>query len=117
MRFSALPPSAAWRHENARSGFEVAFFKQDDDGLVLTGCTTAVEDDRPWIVGYVLRVDEQWRTRSVRVRGRSTQEERSLALESDGHGHWTVDGQSAPHLDGCLDVDLESSALTNAPPV
>jgi uncharacterized protein len=28
-----------------------------------------------------------------------------------------VDGASAPHLDGCLDVDLESSAVTNTLPV
>ncbi len=28
-----------------------------------------------------------------------------------------VDGEPAPHLDGVLDVDLESSALTNAFPV
>ncbi len=38
-------------------------------------------------------------------------------LEADGAGHWLVDGEAAPHLDGCLDVDLESSALTNALPV
>ncbi|HEV3288618.1 MAG TPA: putative glycolipid-binding domain-containing protein, partial [Streptosporangiaceae bacterium] len=28
-----------------------------------------------------------------------------------------VDSEPAPHLDGCLDVDLESSAMTNALPV
>jgi len=28
-----------------------------------------------------------------------------------------VDGNDAPHLSGCLDVDLESSAMTNALPV
>jgi len=28
-----------------------------------------------------------------------------------------VDGVPAPHLDGCLDVDLEASAVTNALPV
>jgi uncharacterized protein len=34
-----------------------------------------------------------------------------------GAGQWLVDGVPASHLDGCLDVDLESSALTNALPV
>jgi hypothetical protein len=37
-------------------------------------------------------------------------------LLHDGAGHWTVDGERAPHLDGCLDVDLEASACTNAFP-
>ena len=32
-------------------------------------------------------------------------------------GRWRVDGELASHLDGCLDVDLESSAMTNALPI
>ena len=40
-----------------------------------------------------------------------------MHLEADGRGGWLVDGVAAPHLDGCLDVDLESSSLTNAFPV
>jgi hypothetical protein len=38
-------------------------------------------------------------------------------LEVDQTGRWLVDGDPAPHLDGCRDVDLESSAMTNALPV
>ena len=40
-----------------------------------------------------------------------------MLLEADGGGRWRIDGRAAPHLDGCLDVDLESSAMTNALPV
>lgn len=36
-----------------------------------------------------------------------------MSLDADGSGHWQVDGRPAPILDGCLDVDLESSACTN----
>jgi hypothetical protein len=38
-------------------------------------------------------------------------------IEGDGAGAWLVDGAPAAHLDGCLDVDLEGSAFTNAFPV
>jgi uncharacterized protein len=41
----------------------------------------------------------------------------STGVEADGTGGWRVDGFLAPHLAGCLDVDLEGSALTNALPV
>jgi hypothetical protein len=37
--------------------------------------------------------------------------------ESDGEGRWRVDGENADHLSGCLDIDLEASAMTNALPV
>lgn len=33
-----------------------------------------------------------------------------------GAGSWQVNGGPAAHLDGCLDIDLESSVLTNAFP-
>ena len=41
----------------------------------------------------------------------------AITLQHDGDGHWQVDGTPRPELDGCLDVDLEASALTNAFPV
>jgi hypothetical protein len=43
--------------------------------------------------------------------------ERAIAGQADGAGRWLAGGVPAPHLDGCLDVDLESSAMTNALPV
>src|SRR3712207_7118826 len=62
-------------------------------------------------------VDVGWCTRSARVTGRSTTGARTRLLEGNGEGGWRIDGEPAPHLDGCLDVDLESSAMTNALPV
>jgi uncharacterized protein len=43
--------------------------------------------------------------------------EHEVRLEGDGSGAWLVDGERAPELSGCLDVDLEASACTNALPV
>jgi len=117
MPFSPPPASAAWLHQEARSGFEVVFSQPLADGQLLTGTTTAVEDGQPWIVDYEIRVDAGWRTRGARVTGRCATGLRTRLLEADGHGRWRIDGKPAPHLDGCLDVDLESSALTNALPV
>jgi hypothetical protein len=41
----------------------------------------------------------------------------SVHIETAGAGRWSVDGVHRPELEGCLDVDLESSALTNTFPV
>lgn len=114
MPFLSPPPRGAWAHQDARSGFEVVFFEPTDDGHLLGGCTTAVEDGRSWIVDYEIRIDAAWRTRRARVAGRSGARSRTVLLETDGGGRWRIDGRAAPHLDGCLDVDLESSAMTNA---
>jgi len=117
MSFAPLPATAAWRHRGARSGFEVVYFAAHGDLCRIEGWTTAIEDGATWAVEYLIEVDAAWATRSARIRGRSAAGFCSTLLEADGAGHWLVDGEPAPHLDGCLDVDLEASAMTNALPV
>jgi hypothetical protein len=117
MDFRPLPATAAWQHGGTRSGFEVTFFHVVDDGHRIDGHTTAVENGQAWVVDYEIFLDQDWVTRSAVVSRRSASGTRSTRLDSDGSGHWHVDGIAIPQLDGCLDVDLESSALTNAFPI
>jgi hypothetical protein len=117
MAFVVPPPFAAWRHRQAREGFEVVFLYVGDDGYRLEGDTAAVEDGQAWAVRYLITLDAGWRTRHARVWGRSAAGAHELTLEADGSGGWLVDGAAAPRLDGCLDVDLESSSCTNTLPV
>jgi len=76
-----------------------------------------VEDGRAWGIRYTLTVDAGWATRSAHIVGPSALGVNEVRLEADGTGGWWIDGTQAPHLDGCLDVDLEASAFTNALPV
>jgi hypothetical protein len=117
MDFAPAPVTAAWRHRGARTGFEVAYFQVLDRGCRIQGWTTAIEDGVTWAVEYLIDLDGTGATRSARIRGRSAAGFSSALLEADGAGRWLVGGVPAPHLDGCLDVDLESSAMTNALPV
>lgn len=117
MSFTDLPSFASWRHEGARTGFEVTFFAADGGGRRIEGATTAVEGGEPWIVHYEIHLDRSWLTRSARITGRSGGSARVTVIEADGVGGWHVDGVPAPHLRGCLDLDLESSAMTNTFPV
>jgi hypothetical protein len=117
MGSDALPAFAAWQHLEARAGFEVVFLHTDGCGSRVDGATTAVEDGEAWLVQYSIRFDLGWTARSARVVGRSADGAREISLDGDGAGRWQINGAAAPFLDGCLDVDLESSALTNAFPV
>lgn len=112
-----LPPTAAWQHLGGRVGFEVGYLEHSDGGYRLHGCTTAVDQGQSWIVAYDISCDGHWRTRRVRVTGTSATGTTSLLLESDGRGTWSADGTPEPGLSGCVDVDLESSALTNTLPL
>jgi hypothetical protein len=117
MDFSPVPATAAWQHRDARAGFEVAYFQPFGEGHRVEGWTTAIEDGSTWAVEYVIDLDGTGATRGVRIRGRSAAGFSLTLLEADGAGRWLADGVPAPYLDGCLDVDLESSAMTNALPV
>ena len=115
--FAPLPPAAAWRHQGARNGFEVAFFSARDNALMIHGCTTAIEDGTAWAVEYAIELDDAGATRRALINGRSKHGPRSVTLEADGAGRWLVNGNHTAELGGCLDVDLESSAVTNALPM
>jgi len=115
--FLPPPPSAAWRHHGLRSGFEVVYLSPVEGGYHLDGCTTAIDGDQTWIVSYAIWLDTSWATRRACVSSRSGAGWRSTVLDANDEGHWKVDGEAAPHLSGCRDVDLESSAMTNSLPV
>jgi len=111
--YLTFPPFAAWRFVDAVDGFEVVYL----DAGRLRGHTSAVEDGRAHAVSYDITLDDDWRTRSVRVSSDTVGGLRTTELLSDGQGSWTVDGRPAPHLDGIIDVDIEASACTNTLPV
>ena len=117
MPFRDPPPFAAWRHVDAREGFEVVFFHGADDGYRIEGDTTGLEEGEAWSVRYEIELGREWLTRTARVVSVSRHGRRGVVLETDGRGSWRVDGAEAPTLQGVLDVDLESSSFTNAFPV
>lgn len=117
MAFSELPSWAAWRHHPERQGFEVVFLHRSGAGRRVHGTTTAVEAGVPTVVEYRIEVDAGWRTRRAEVRNVSRAGHGRVVLASDGEGHWTVDGIASPWLDGCPDVDIETSCFTNTFPV
>jgi hypothetical protein len=112
-----LPASAAWRHLDARIGLEVLFPRHESDRYHLHGYATAVEEGEPWGIRYALVLDLNWATCSAHIVGRSTLGEHEIQLENDGPGSWRIDGKPMTQLSGCIDVDLEASACTNALPV
>lgn len=117
MSLDPLPTAGAWRHVGLRDGFEVAFFESNDKGYEIRGHTTAVEEDQPWVVQYLITLDRDFLTQTARISGWSTTSRSTLRIECDSAGKWSVNGTRRSDLDGCLDLDLESSAVTNTIPV
>ncbi|MEU4191195.1 putative glycolipid-binding domain-containing protein [Kribbella sp. NPDC026611] len=117
MDLGDLPADASWRHVGVRTGYEVLFVDRVGDGVRLRGSTAAREGDASWYVGFEVEVDARWQTRRVRAVNATAAGNGEVVLERDPRGRWTVDGVPRPELDGCADVDFESSAVTNTLPV
>jgi hypothetical protein len=86
------------------------------DGWTADGAMVAVVDGQAVRLTYRLEVDGADATRALDVAeavGGAT-----LALRSDGRGRWwDADGSARPELDGCVDVDISTTPLTNTLPV
>jgi uncharacterized protein len=117
MSFKPTPPVAAWRHRGLRDGFEVVFVAAQSQGQQFHGHVAAVEEGQPWAVQYSIVVDGSWKTCSVQVFAWSASGQQQVSLKRSDSQGWLVDGAAAPQLDGCFDVDLEASTLTNALPI
>ena len=51
---------AAWRHRDARVGFEVLFLRHERDRYYLEGHSTAVQKGQAWGIHNALILDEHW---------------------------------------------------------
>ncbi|MCJ1708068.1 putative glycolipid-binding domain-containing protein [Microbacterium sp. VKM Ac-2923] len=116
-RLAPLPASAGWRHHGTRTGFEVVFFVPTLDGHRLAGRTTADDGASMWSIDYAVIVDSAWRTREARAAALTVSGEKQVTVSRDDGGGWRVDGRSRPELHGCVDIDFESSAMTNTLPL
>jgi hypothetical protein len=117
VRLDPLPERAAWVHREARDGFEVLFTTTTPAGVRLRGHTTAVEDGVAWSVGYEVEVDHGWRTALATATAAGPDEDAMVVVERRRDDRWRVDGVRRSDLDGCVDVDFESSAATNTLPL
>lgn len=109
-----LPKVAAWRLAGAYDGFEVVRFSAGEHGIVFDGTTVGVESGAAWSIHYVIDVGLDWQVRRALV---TDQTGARLTAQTDGAGSWTVNGKARADLQGCRDLDLEASAVTNTLPI
>ncbi len=103
---------SAW--DGCEAGMEHVDVRPADGGLHISGVVIGREDGARFGLSYRLRLDASWRTRVVLLRTTSGQ---VLHLESNGQGSWHEDGRPQPALQGCIDVDIQATPLTNTLPI
>jgi uncharacterized protein len=103
---------SAW--EGFEDGLEHLDIRRHGGETVASGIIVGADEDSCYGLTYDLVVDEAWRVREARLR---TTAGHALHLESDGQGTWRADSQPRPDLEGCIDIDIEATPLTNTLPI
>ena len=107
----------AWRRSDELLTDEHCTLTQRDSGLSLVGTVLGSEGGVPVRIEYRVLADAEGLTTAAHVRDLRGFEQRTLVLERDAKGGWSVDGKTVRGLKGATDVDLGCSPSTNTLPI
>src|ERR1044071_6122353 len=68
-------------------------------------------------VSYHIITDGLWRTRFFKINYRHKEQLYVIAMEGDGEGNWSEQGEANERYKGCIDIDIPLTPLTNSLPV
>ena len=97
-------------------GLEHVIVSADQTGWRADGRVILAED-RLVSVGYQVRCDAGFRVGGLTISVTDAAGATSLVLEADTSGRWQANRQPRPDLDGCTDVDIDCTPLTNTLPI
>jgi hypothetical protein len=107
--------SPLWSPGFEGAGFEhVTFARHGADSVLLA----VDEAGEPFRLAYRLRWDDAGRLREADLESLQGDKSRRLALRADGEGAWhTAERAPLPGLEGCIDIDIWPTPLTNSLPL
>ncbi len=107
----------AWRRSDEVETDEHCTLAIRAAGLSLIGTVLGADGGLPVRIEYRVFADAAGLTTAAHVRDVRGFETRTIALERDPKGTWSVDGVVARGLKNCTDVDLGCSPSTNTLPI
>jgi hypothetical protein len=107
----------SWRRTDEVQVAEHCAITVRDGGLSLVGTVLGAEGGIPVRIEYRVLADAAGAVTAVHVRDLRGFLQRTVTLERDAKGNWTVNGAIDRGLKGCTDVDLGCSPSTNTLPI
>jgi hypothetical protein len=113
---AAESASVLWRRLD-RPGHEACRVARVNAGWRLSGSAAFAHEGTVCSIGYSIDTDPDWNTRSGSVSGWLGAREIRLEISCDESQGWRINGERAPAVDGCRDLDLNFSPSTNLLPI
>lgn len=101
----------------SESGLEHVRLLLKDQEIVADSVIIGVHNHIPFSLQYNIVCDSNWRVRELFLKLLSDNG-KSINIQSDGQGHWTtITGIPISSLEGCIDIDISATPLTNTLPI
>lgn len=107
---------AAWTRTDVAEGLGLGTLIAETCGFTLEANETVAGARDRFSCRFTVHTDLAWVTRNARVETLSPEGAHVVELSGSG-GRWTVNGNHAPELDGCVDVEVAATPLTNTLPI
>lgn len=85
--------------------------------ILLRSCVLGVVNEQPFKVDYRLSLDHSWRTLNVDVVIQANNSFTSRQYTTNTQGHWYMNNALLSEFEGCEDVDISITPLTNSLPI
>jgi len=108
--------SVLWRRLD-RQGMEAAAIEHVSPNWYLQGTVLLEHEGRPCRFDYGVVCDNAWQTLWARVNGWIGGARVNQRVARDLAGQWRQNGVVCPAVQGCLDVDLAFTPITNLIPI
>lgn len=108
--------SILWRRLD-RTGMEAASIEHGNPNWHLQGTVLLEDDGRPCRLDYAVVCDSAWRTLWARVNGWIGRTQVNQRVARNLAGEWRQNGILCTAVQGCLDIDLAFTPMTNLLPI
>ncbi|HEX6124847.1 MAG TPA: putative glycolipid-binding domain-containing protein [Pyrinomonadaceae bacterium] len=108
--------SIIWRRLDI-PGHEWAQASADESESRLYGTAIFVYDGEPCCLEYLIECDSNGETITAEVVGEVGDEMIEIEISVDDDHKWTMNGRSIEAVNGCVDIDLNFSPVTNTLPI
>jgi hypothetical protein len=113
----ALPRFVVWRRIDVADSFGFAVFGEiGDRGPWIDAIEAVADHRRRYAMCLSISADPSWRTESVFINLIGARRRTSLTIERATDG-WAVDGRRRRALEGCSEIDVAASPVTNTLPI
>lgn len=85
--------------------------------ILVRSCVLGIAREQPFKVDYRLSLDHSWQTHNVDVVIQTDNRFTSRQYTTNGKGDWYMNNAYLPELQGCVDVDISLTPLSNTLPI